>query len=151
MRPRMYGVLGVCVVLVASLLLSSSSTLAEPQDVHSVNETLAHALQFAEAHYSLPRLTQQMWIASVDNHPDLAYATHHVFVNQPETVGELQALFAFDPDHSTFTTDQLTVIVHAPDDPHLSHQVSLYDGEMHRVWSAKIDIDGHVTETMHYE
>jgi hypothetical protein len=156
MKPRGYVVLGVCLVVVASLLLSGASNRmnsysAEPQDVHSVNEAFLHALAFAEQHYSLPRLTQQVWTADVDNHPDLSYATHHVFVNKPETVGELQALFAFDPDHSSFVTNQLTVIVHAPDDPHLSHKVTLFDGEMHLVWSARIDVDGHVTEYMHYE
>ena len=156
MKPGKYVVLGVCLIMAASLFLCSAANLPktishEPPDVHSVNETFLHALMFAEKHYSLPRLTQQVWAASVDNHPDLSYATHHVFVNQPETVGELQGLFAVDPDHSVFMPEQLMVIVHAPDDPHFSHQVTLFDGEMHRIWSAKIDIDGHVTEYMHYQ
>lgn len=156
MRPRIYVVLGVCLIVVASLFLCSASNSpktisSEPPDVHSVNEAFLHALAFAEKHYSLPRLTQQVWVASVDNHPDLSYATHHVFINKPEMVGELQGLFAVDPDHAGFVTDQLTVIVHAPDDTHLSHQVTLIDSEMHIVWSGKIDVDGHVTEYMHYE
>ena len=156
MKPRRYVVLGMCLMMAASLFLCSASNSqrtvsSEPQDAHNVNEAFLHALAYAERYYSLPRLTQLNWTASVDNHPDLSYATHHVFVNQPETVGELQGLFAIDPDHSVFMSEQLTVIVHAPDDPHFSHQVTLFDGEMHRVWSAKIDIDGHVTETMHYQ
>ena len=156
MKPKMYVVLGLCLMMVASLLVSSASNsprsiLAEPLDAHSVNEALNHALVFAEQHYNLPGLTRLSWQASVDNHPDLSYATHHVFVNQPETIAELQAHFAINPAHAGFVTDQLTLIVHAPDDPHFSHKVTLIDSEKHIVWSAKIDIDGHVTEYMHYE
>ncbi len=156
MKPKMHVVLGLCLVTVASLLLFSASNgpknaSAEPIDAHSVNEALNHALIFAEQHYNLPGLTRLAWTASVDNHPDLSYATHHIFINQPETIGELQAQFAINPAHSGFVTDQITIIVHAPDDPHFSHQITLIDSEKHIVWSAKIDLDGHVTEYMHYE
>ena len=121
MKPKMYVVLGLCLMMVASLFLCSASNSpktmpGEPQDSHSVNEAFMHALLYAEQHYSLPGLTRLEWEASVDNHPDLPYATHHVFVNQPETIAELQAHFAINPAHSGFVTDQLTLIVHAPDD-----------------------------------
>ena len=156
MRPKMYVALGICLMTVALLLGSCASntsklTLSEPLDIHSVQEALNHALVYTEKHYNLPGLTQLAWQASVDNHPDLSYATHHVFINKPEVLSELQARFANKPAHSGFVTDQLTVIVHAPDDPHLSHQVTLIDSEKHIVWSGKIDLDGHVTEYMHYE
>ena len=156
MKPTMYVVLGIG-LLVAVLLFNSSASSAsslsfsEPLDVHSVEQALNHALAFAERHYNLPGLSQVVWKASVDNHPDLSYATHHVFVNQPDTLSELQAQFAIDPCHCGFVTDQLTAIVHAPDDPHFSHKVTIVDAEKHVVWSGKIDMDGHVTEYAHYE
>jgi hypothetical protein len=156
MKPKRYVVLGVCLT-VASLFLCSASnypmsvSIAEPMDSHSVNGALVHALVYIEQKYDLPGLTQLAWNASVDNHPDLSYATHHVFTNKPETVSELQAAYAIDPTHSGFWTGQLTVIVHAPDDQHFSHQVTLIDAEEHIVWSGKVDVDGHITEFMHYE
>ncbi len=155
MKPTMYVVLGMCIT-VASLFLCSAlngPNLApvEPLDVHSVNQALNHALVYAEKHYSLPGLTRLAWEGSVDNHPDLAYATHHVFINRPDVMSELRAQLALDPDHAGFATDQLTVIIHAPDDPHFSHKVTIVDSEMHVIWSGKVDVDGHVTEYMHYE
>lgn len=156
MKPAMYVVLGICLLMAASLLNSSASSaaslsLSEPLDVHSVEQALNHALVFAERHYNLPGLDRIVWKASVDNHPDLSYATHHVFINKADLFSELQSRFAIDPCHCGFVTDQLTAIVHAPDDPHFSHKVTIIDSEKHVVWSGEIDMDGHVTEYMHYE
>ena len=156
MNPKMYVMLGVCLTAVASLFLCSGSSYpriatVEPWDGHSVNQALSHALVYAEQHYNLPGLSRLMWEASVDNHPDMSYATHHVFINKPEVLSELQARFANDADHAGFAANQLTVIVHAPDDQQLSHKVTLIDAEQHVVWSGKVDADGHVTEYMHYE
>jgi hypothetical protein len=123
----------------------------EPLTSHSVDEALNHALVFIEQNYNLPGLTHLAWTASVDNHPDMVNATHHVFVNQPETLSEIQAWFVSDPTHAGFTTRQLTVYVHAPDDQHFSHKITLFDGEEHVVWVGTVDVDGHVAEYMHYE
>jgi hypothetical protein len=152
----MFVPLGVC-LSVASLLLCSASIKPvivpnnEPLTYHSVEQAFDHAMYFVSQNYNLTGLTNLAWKASVDNHPDLAYATHHVFINMPEMVGELQSQFALNPKHAKYMADQLTVYVHAPDDPHFSHEVMLFDGESHVVWSGKVDVDGHVTEYMDYQ
>lgn len=157
MKPKLHVVLGLCVT-VASLLLCSASnspmvmrSSMEPLTSHSVDEAVEHALVFIEENYNMPGLTRLTWEAGVDNHPDLNYATHHVFINQPEMFSEIQAHFAIDPTHAGFTAQQLTVYVHAPDDQRLSHKITLFDGEEHIVWIGTVDMDGHVTEYMHYE
>ncbi len=155
MKPRVLVLLGVCLT-VASLFLTASTNQvirvsAEPLSSHSVNEAFKHALTYVQYNYNLYGLTALTWQASVDNHPDLAYATHHVFINKAETVSELQAQYALTPAHSGFMRDQLTVIVHAPDDQNFSHKVTIIDAEQNVVWAGKIDVDGHVTEYLHYE
>jgi hypothetical protein len=155
MRPKITVLLGVCLA-VASLLLCSASNnpvnnvKAEPLTSHSVEEAFMHALLYIDQNYNLPALEDLAWMASVDNHPDLAYATHHEFINEPEIVGELQAQFAINPAHTGYTPEQLTVIVHASDDPHYSHKVTVIDSEQHVVWAGTIDVDGHVTEYMRF-
>ncbi len=150
MKPKVFVFLGVCLT-VASLLFTTSTNQvirvgAEPLSSHSVNEAFQHALTHVQRSYNLPGLTTLTWQADVDNHPDLAYATHHVFVNKAEMLSELQAQYALTPAHSGYRHDQLTVIVHAPDDQRLSHKVTIINAEQNVVWSGKIDVDGHVTE-----
>ena len=156
MKPKMKFFLGICIAVASLLLCSASSNnpvanaRIEPLTYHSVDEAFNHALQYIDQNYYMPSLRHIAWKASVDNHPDLAYATHHVFINEPETIGELQAQFAINPAHSGFVTEQLTVIVHAPDDPRFSHKVTLIDSENHVVWVGTVDVDGHVTEYMNF-
>ena len=147
MKPKMKVLLGVCLA-VTSLLLCSAAI--EPMTSHSGEEAFDHALFYFDQNYNQPGLENLEWKASALG-PDMIGTTHHIFINTPETVGELQAQFAIDPAHSGFVTEQLTVIVHAPNDPHLSHVVMIIDSENHKVWSGKIDVDGHVTDYLGYQ
>jgi hypothetical protein len=155
MKPNIKVLLGVC-MMVASLLLCSAShspvvnAKIEPLTSHSVEEALNHALLYIDQNHRLG-LNNLVWKSSVDNHPDLIYATHHVFINLPETVGEIQAQFAIHPTHSGFVTEQLTIIIHAPDNQRFSHKVTLIDSEKHTLWVGTVDVDGHVTEYIHFK
>ena len=146
MKSKMKVLLSVCLA-VTSLLLCSAAR--EPWTGHSVDEAFDHAMVYVDRNYNQYGLENLEWKASTLA-PDMIGTTHHIFVNTPETVGELQAQYAIDPAHSGYVTEQLTVIVHAPDDSRLSHVVMIVDSENHQVWSGKIDVDGHVTEYMRF-
>ena len=142
----------VCIILTGPILYQPFTVSAlEPNSGHSVDEALKHALKLVEAKYNLPGLTSLQWDASVDNTPDLSYATHHVFVNKAETLSEIQAAYAINPAHAGFTTRQVTIYVHAPDNQLFSHKISIFDGERHYQWIGTVDVDGHIAEYMHYE
>jgi len=147
MKPKMKVLLGVCLA-VTSLLLCSAAM--EPLTSHGVEEAFDHALVYVDQNYNQPGLENLEWKASALG-PDMVSTTHHMFINKPETVSELQSQFAISPAHSGYMTDQITVIVHAPNDPHLSHIVTIIDSEGHKVWSGKIDVDGHVTEYLRFQ
>ncbi len=150
MKPKVFVLLGVCLT-VASLLFTNAfmnpiPVQAEPRDTHSVNQALGHALLYIEKTYNMNGLTRLEWQGGFNHQHDLYIATHEILVNKAETLSELQAQYANDPDHAGFTTEQLTLIIHTPANAQFSHQITLVDGEKHATWSGKIDVDGHVTE-----
>ncbi len=157
MNKHLFYTVGL-ILLVTTIFLSSSIysqpgnvAALEPNSNHSVDEAMKHALRQVEVKYNLPGLTGLQWEASADNTPDLSYATHHVFVSKAEILGEIQAAYAINPAHSGFTTHQLTVYVHAPDEKLYSHKVTIFDSEVHVQWVGTVEEDGHVAEYMHYE
>lgn len=152
MKHKFYVMLSLFLAMASVLLCSSApfqpaaSPALEPIDSHSVGEALNHALAYVEKNYDMPNLSGLTWVSSADNHPDTIGATHLVFTNKAETLGELQAAYATNPDHAGFTTGQVTVYVHAPDDARNYHKITIIDAQNHTQWSGTIDIDGHCYE-----
>lgn len=157
MKPKMDLIKSLCLVMTALLLCGSTpfqpSNLPQSEPIvgHSVEEALNHALAYTESKYDLHGLTQLAWIANTDNHPDMLNATHHVFISKAETLSELQAAYAINPAHAGFTSGQLTVYVHAPDNQLFHHMITILDTETHRQWVGTIDIDGHIYEYKGFE
>ena len=158
MKPKLFALVFTCIA-VASLLLSC--TPAQPVIPITGNEAMMmpartievrdQALKYIAENYKLPTLVTIAWQTCRDVCLDTGNAEYRAFTNKPETISELQAQYAIDPQHSVYTTAQWTVIVNEPHDALSDSRVTVINAENNVVWSGMVDVNGNVTEVKAYK
>ncbi len=154
MKPKLLVLLGICIAAAWMLLScapanpvipvtgvdSSMSRSAAALNVHN------NALTFFTMKHNMAGLYNLNWDMAVAARPDQVDASHYIFTNQAETISELQAQYAIDPDHAGYSKAQLTAIVHVPNDQTAAYQVTIIDAESHTVWSGTLMPTGTLRE-----